>query len=425
MWGLRINESQDQDQLYGQTNALASKLDPTRPRGGVRCIADSHLLEDVYTYNDFVHDGGKVILDKPKKITGKKVPYLVTEHNGHMFPTKKFDSEGRRIEQALRHMKVINRMMEDPHISGAIGWCMADYNTHQDFGSGDKICYHGVLDMFRIPKYGAYPYQSEGLKTPVMEVANSMESGDMDRSMRGHVWVFTNCQQVKLYINDTYIKSFYPSHHPYPGLNHPPVIIDDFVGNLIHEKEKFKPKDADQIKRLLIKADESGGKLGPWDLIKMGWLFVKYGMTMKDGMDLYTKYFGGWGQASTTYRFEGLVDGKIVVTKEKGRVFHPSLQMSCDSELLVEGATYDTTRIIIKLVDESGDTCLYANDAFQIETTGPISLMGPKVVSLIGGSIGFWVRSLGQSGRGSVRILSERFGMLHQDLRVEKGSENQ
>lgn len=58
IWGVRINESQDDHDLYTRTNELARKLDPTRATGGVRYIVGSELLEDVYTINDFVHDGG-------------------------------------------------------------------------------------------------------------------------------------------------------------------------------------------------------------------------------------------------------------------------------------------------------------------------------------------------------------------------------
>ena len=54
LWGVRINESVDDEELYTRTNALAHKLDPTRQTGGVRCIKKSQLLEDVYTYNEFV-----------------------------------------------------------------------------------------------------------------------------------------------------------------------------------------------------------------------------------------------------------------------------------------------------------------------------------------------------------------------------------
>ena len=41
-------------------------------------------------------------------------------------------------------------------IAGSFGWCMFDSDiTHKDFGSGDRICYHGVMDMFRNPKLAA------------------------------------------------------------------------------------------------------------------------------------------------------------------------------------------------------------------------------------------------------------------------------
>lgn len=55
MWGVRINESKDDNSFYTRTNAIAKALDPTRARAGVRANKRSHLLEDVYTYNDFSH----------------------------------------------------------------------------------------------------------------------------------------------------------------------------------------------------------------------------------------------------------------------------------------------------------------------------------------------------------------------------------
>ena len=57
LWGVRINESQDDDEFYKHTNALAHRLDPSRATSGVRYIENSHLLEDVYAYNDFSHNG--------------------------------------------------------------------------------------------------------------------------------------------------------------------------------------------------------------------------------------------------------------------------------------------------------------------------------------------------------------------------------
>ena len=56
---------------------------------------------------------------------------------------------------------------------------MADYNTHKDFGSGDRICYHGVTDMFHVPKLGAAIYRSQKESEPFLEVASAMDIGEI------------------------------------------------------------------------------------------------------------------------------------------------------------------------------------------------------------------------------------------------------
>ena len=53
LWGVRINESVDDDTFYTRTNKIAHQLDPSRATSGVRYLEKSHLLEDVYAYNDF------------------------------------------------------------------------------------------------------------------------------------------------------------------------------------------------------------------------------------------------------------------------------------------------------------------------------------------------------------------------------------
>lgn len=68
LWGVRINESQDDD-VFTETNRVAHELDDTRATGGVRMLKKSHLLEDVYTYNDFLHDGRHPGCNPKRKVT--------------------------------------------------------------------------------------------------------------------------------------------------------------------------------------------------------------------------------------------------------------------------------------------------------------------------------------------------------------------
>ena len=75
MWGVRINESPDDDSFYKRSNALAHKLDKTRLTGGVRNFKKSHLFEDVYTYNDFVHNGHNEGVEKKSYFRYEKAIY--------------------------------------------------------------------------------------------------------------------------------------------------------------------------------------------------------------------------------------------------------------------------------------------------------------------------------------------------------------
>ena len=179
LWGVRINESGDDDAFYRETNRVAHELDPTRQTGGVRAHKKSSLLEDVYTYNDFSHNGTNHGCEKKSAVTSdNSKPYLISEYNGHMYPTKSYDWEEHRVWHAMRHVNVLDAVAGEADIAGSFGWCMFDYNTHKDFGSGDRICYHGVMDMFRNPKLAAAVYACQQEKEPVLEISSSMDIGE-------------------------------------------------------------------------------------------------------------------------------------------------------------------------------------------------------------------------------------------------------
>ena len=69
LWGVRINESVDDDEFYTRTNQIAHALDPSRATSGVRYLEKSHLLEDVYAYNDFSHNGSNAGAKRKKDVT--------------------------------------------------------------------------------------------------------------------------------------------------------------------------------------------------------------------------------------------------------------------------------------------------------------------------------------------------------------------
>ncbi|MBR5741391.1 MAG: glycoside hydrolase family 2 protein, partial [Firmicutes bacterium] len=408
LWGVRINESQDNDELYKKTNETARCLDPSRQTGGVRYLKKSHLLEDVYTYNDFVHSGKNEGCEPKKNVTPDvSKPYLITEYGGHMFPTKPYDDEEHRRDHLLRHAKVLNDVAGEADISGSFGWCMFDYNTHRDFGSGDRICYHGVLDMFRNAKPAASVYAVRG-EEPVLEVTSSMDIGEHPASNRGVVWIVSNADSVRMYKNDRLLKEYFPKDSPYANLPHGPIAIDDFLGDALAEGEGFKPAKAAAVKEILNHVALYGmNDLPPAIKAKAAKCIALYGMRPNDAVKLYNKYVGDWGGAATVYRFDAVKDGKVVKTVVKSPSSKVFLAIAADHTGLEERATYDVATVRIRAVDENGNTLPFFNEPVTFETEGPVESIGPAVISLKGGMGGTYVRTVeGKTGPAKLTVRS-------------------
>ncbi|MCY4198025.1 MAG: glycoside hydrolase family 2 protein [Rhodobacteraceae bacterium] len=358
LWGVRINESSDDHEFYTRTNRLAHQLDPTRQTAGVRCIENSELLEDVYTMNDFVlgsedmpgANHARIALRKPIEVTGGKPPYMVTEFNGHMFPTKIFDNEERQAEHVLRFLQVLNQAYGDPNVSGCIGWCLADYNTHQEFGSGDRICHHGVLDMFRVPKFAAAVYASQGdpARQPVLMPVTRWARGE--RSLGGvlPLIILTNCDEVELRVGQASGERFKPDRALFPHLPYAPVIIRN--GN-----------------------------------------------------------FGNWGEKWESMSLTGYVDDSAVV--EIHRASDPiasEIRLSADDRELIAGEK-DEIRLVVRVCDQFGSALPYLTDPLCIDITGAASLVGPAELAFRGGSAAFWIESTGTVGEITVGVETPRF----------------
>ena len=352
LWGVRINESQDFHDFYLRTNALAHELDPTRQTGGVRCIENSELLEDVYTMNDFIFTGSNEMKRDQRRVTGleRDVPYLITEFCGHMCPTKAYDHEERVIEQAWRHMGMHDAVGRDPSTAGAIGWCAFDYQTHNNFGSGDRICYHGVMDIFRLPKMAAHFYRSQlsPQKEPVLEAATYWSVGDRNGGGITPLTVFTNCDYIEVEVNGKELGRFYPDKERFPGLEYPPCVIDNF--NVC------------------------------------------------------------WGEAWGGGVFRGYVDGRLAIRREYAHDPVPScLEVRADDAAIAADGS-DATRVTVRALDQKGNVLPFFFSPLAIRVEGPGLCVGDTLVSTQAGVYAFWVRSSGASGDIRVTVDNPRLG---------------
>jgi len=348
LWGVRINESQDNHDFYTRTNALAHSLDDARQTGGIRYLYDSELLEDVFTMNDFGF---------PLRPPNHPL-YMNTEFNGHMFSTKRFDNVERVAEHVWRHARVHNQLASDNRYSGGTGWCAFDYNTHHNFGSGDHICYHGVSDIFRIPKPAAYFYASQcGPEEEVVLQAGFFWSQG-DRSAAGGVHkvpILSNCDHLKIYWNGELRQELDPDP-AYAHLKHPPFTMD--LGEL---------------------------PLRPWGDLKI------------EG------YIGGTLRKTLTLSGSGK-DADFKVTPD-------------DAELVGDGR--DATRVVVMVTDEYGNIRPFATAAIALSLTGPGEIVGENPLVPAGGAAAIWVRAKESAGVVNLTAMHPFLGKRSIAIRVK------
>jgi len=337
LWGVRINESQDNHNFYARTNALAHKLDPTRQTGGIRYIYDSELLEDVFTMNDFGF---------PLRPPNHPL-YLNTEFVGHTYPTKTIDNIERLREHTVRHARVHDQLASNPQYAGGIGWCAFDYNTHSNFGSGDRICYHGVTDIWREPKPAAGFYRSqcdpeeEIVLVPAFHWARGDENVGFTRAL-----VSSNCEHLKFYVAGKLVAEADPDRAQFPHLKYAP----------------FSADLSDAMK--------------PWGDLRI------------DG------YIGGRQVISRSFSGRG-ADRKFALLAD-------------DTSLAGDGA--DTTRVVLRVTDEFGAIRPFAADAVRLEISGPAEIIGDNPFSLVGGQGAIWVRALEVSGKAKLTAIHPTLG---------------
>jgi beta-galactosidase len=353
LWGVRINESKDDHNFYIRTNALAHALDETRPTGGIRNFQGSEFLEDVFTVNDFGFP-----LKPPNHPR-----YLNTEFVGHIFPTKTTDDNERQREHTLRHARIHNQLASDPQYAGGIGWCAFDYNTHDNFGSGDRICYHGVTDIFREPKAAAgfYKSQCNPDEEIVLEPAFHWARGDESIGFTKAVFC-SNCDHLKIFSRTdsaqenqwVSLAELDPDRAEFGHLTYPPFVLD------------------------------------------------------------LSKFRAGWGDL----RIDGYLKGEKVITKSlSGRGVDRKFVLLPD-DLALAGDGADTTRVVLRVTDEFGAIRPFANDPVVFTLEGPGQLIGDNPFSLIGGTGAVWIRTKEESGTIRLSAKHPRLGSQTIDFAV-------
>lgn len=413
MWSIRISGAIDKyNDLFMDLNELSKSLDKTRPTFGARSIINGDVVEDVYGYNMYINQDDKINLkvNRPN--------FMISEHTGHMLPTKIFDDEHQRLKQALTHLKYIDYTLGHEDIIGVLGYSFTDYNTHANFGSSDKICYSGVMDLFRNPKYVQSAYKSQLFNDVVMELATNGSSGDYLNAKQDKMYIFTNCEYVKMFKNDNFVETFYPDKKTFPNLPHPPIIVDDPIGQVLERQEKMDVKHSESLKKIMEKALNNKYKLSFIDRVKVMFILHKYKKKPDYINDLFRKYIIGKANEDIIYRFDGYTNENVVKSITISDIKRVNLTLELDNEKLTVEDTYDVTRGRIIARDQNGNIVPYVYGGVRVEVTGGVSLIGPKDISFLGGYATFYIKTNQKGNQGKIVISSNDYS-IEKDIEIE------
>jgi len=234
VWGVRINESHNDPELYRRTRSLAHSLDDSRQASGTMTSqSTAGWSEDVFSFDDYHAAADHTVgIDPP--VPG--VPYLISECVGqyNYRAGKGFNVRYRRagdleqqMDQAIFHAQAHSRAAGFQRCSGVIAWCAFDYASLMNAYDGIKC--PGVYDTFRLPKLGAsfYRAQVSPAVRPVIEPDFYWDFGPHTPQGPGERGViFSNCDRLKLFIDGKPFAAVEPDRANYPHLKYPPFFVE-------------------------------------------------------------------------------------------------------------------------------------------------------------------------------------------------------
>jgi len=371
VWGVRINESANDVELYRRTTAVAKSLDNSRPTSGSMTPQSrknwrQQWHEDVFAFDDYhALPDGTVGIEPP--VEG--VPYLVSEAVGQFnYPAHRgFTNIYRRAgpmkvqtQQAVWHAQAHSRAKADSRIAGVVAWCAFEYGSLLNSYKGVK--YPGVADFFRIPKLGASFYRAQVDPKIAVRIEPNFYWDFGPETPRGpgrHAAIFSNCERIQVYLDGRFYADLTPDREHYPGIRYAPFFVD-------------------------LELD---------------------------------------GKEQPELRLDGYIGEKMVLSRSFSS--DPSRDrlviLPDDHELVDDGV--DRTRLIAKIVDCYGADRAYGKGDVHFEICGPGLLLGDNPLSLTqcGGAGAVWIVSKqNQPGRIEIRAIHSSLGSAYATLDVLK-----
>lgn len=165
----------------------------------------------VSEYGDWEYYSTNAGLNQDKM--DKKMRYETSSRQKREF------GEMRMLQQCKNVQESHNDNFNTPAFSDSY-WVMYDYNR----GYHDEIEYSGVMDIYRLPKFAYYFYQSQ--QSPVQNKVVKIATFWTAQSPL-NVKVFSNCDEVAFYVNNKLVAKQKPDVDKISGnLAHPPFTFN-------------------------------------------------------------------------------------------------------------------------------------------------------------------------------------------------------
>ncbi len=134
------------------------------------------------------------------------------------------DGDGAMMRESSGRMDLLNYFAGQPYMIACALWSYMDYVR----GYSQDVANCGVVDQTRFPKFSYFAYQSQ--RDPNL-ARPDLESGPMvflpnywEKSSPHDVTVFSNCEEVELFVNGKSIARKAPEKSSLP---HPPVVFSN------------------------------------------------------------------------------------------------------------------------------------------------------------------------------------------------------
>jgi beta-galactosidase len=367
IWGVRINESENNPAFYSRTKAAAKALDDSRPTSGaMNRYSTKDWLQDVYAYDDY-HSAPDGTVGVREPLPG--VPYFLAEGVGQFAYAKGktgFTRKYRRAaeakvqqQQAISHAQIHDRAQAQPRNAGVVAWCAFEYGSLVN--AYNSVKYPGVADVFRIPKLGASFYQAQvdPKVRPVIQPNFYWDFGPPCPSGPGEgVAIFSNCDRLELWVGGKLHATVLPDRKNYPQLKYPPFFTD-------------------------LTVDGSG---------------------------------------KPELRIDGFVGAQRALSRSfSSDTARDQLWVKADdAELVADGA--DATRLVFRAVDKFGAPRPFAGGDVRFEVSGPGVIVGDNPFQLgdSGGAGAVWIKTL-QDRTGRIRVTASHATLGTQSVEVSVG----